>query len=218
MSRNRSNLQFLSQPVILEETGIPGISVMIIVAVFLMITAFITWSVMMEMDEITRVEGRIVSSEAEGVAGSEITEGTDGTDGIGRTENTTGSNGLTGSDVSGEYELSGMVCELMVFPDDVVVIEEEQSVKIIIPGLVGQDNITGAISHIPEVPLLTAGGLPYYSVLVNIQSGNEAIDSISNLLMPGMAVEAEIITGQRTLFQYLIQPIIAGKDSAFREK
>ncbi len=39
-----------------------------------------------------------------------------------------------------------------------------------------------------------------------------------NLILPGMTVEADIITGQKTILEYLLKPIRTSVDTAFRER
>lgn len=60
---------------------------------------------------------------------------------------------------------------------------------------------------------------PYYKVLAEItripdpRPGKEAIEVI-----PGMTATVEIITGHRTVMQYLLKPLIRGSDEAFTER
>jgi hypothetical protein len=55
--KNKRNLKILSQSVLLEESGLPGVNTLIILIVFLMLVAFVTWSVNMRMNETLTVNG-----------------------------------------------------------------------------------------------------------------------------------------------------------------
>ena len=43
-------------------------------------------------------------------------------------------------------------------------------------------------------------------------------DASRNVIMPGMTVQADIITGSRTVLQYLLKPIYVSRLTAFHER
>jgi hypothetical protein len=65
MSRKKRNLKYLSQSVLLEESGLPRINTLIIFVVFTMVVSFITWSVMMKIDEVIAISGTVVQEQVE---------------------------------------------------------------------------------------------------------------------------------------------------------
>lgn len=64
--KKRKNLKFLSQSVLLEESGLPRINTLIIVVVFVMVVSFITWSMVMKIDDVTTVKGFLVQEQNKG--------------------------------------------------------------------------------------------------------------------------------------------------------
>lgn len=62
---NKNKLKFLSQSVLLEETGLPKLNVTIILIVFVMLVLFIIWSVTMTMDQTTSVNGVVRQTDGE---------------------------------------------------------------------------------------------------------------------------------------------------------
>lgn len=60
-------------------------------------------------------------------------------------------------------------------------------------------------------------GQPYYQARVAVDAGQ--LDRLPDIhLLPGMPVETLIVTGERTLLHYLVQPIEDGFRKAFREE
>lgn len=60
MAKNNNKIKFLSQSVLLEEKGLPGLNALIVLIVSLMLCAFIAWSMVMEIDDTVRVSGLVV--------------------------------------------------------------------------------------------------------------------------------------------------------------
>ncbi|MEW5726320.1 MAG: HlyD family type I secretion periplasmic adaptor subunit [Pseudomonadota bacterium] len=61
-------------------------------------------------------------------------------------------------------------------------------------------------------------GTPYYKGIVGLAKPYVGGRPNENQIMPGMTVQADIITGEKTLLQYLLKPIHASMAQAFREK
>lgn len=61
-------------------------------------------------------------------------------------------------------------------------------------------------------------GQPYYKGTVRLSQPHVGDDPQVNRVMPGMTVQADIITGRKTLLQYLLKPIHWSLAQAFRER
>jgi membrane fusion protein, adhesin transport system len=59
---------------------------------------------------------------------------------------------------------------------------------------------------------------PYYKGWVVLEQPYVGKDSQRNRILPGMTVQADIITGDKTLLQYLLKPLQASFSQAFRER
>lgn len=59
----QKDFKFLSQSILLEEQGLPKMSLWIIVSVFSMLILFIGWSILMNLEEIVTVSGEVAVSQ-----------------------------------------------------------------------------------------------------------------------------------------------------------
>jgi HlyD family secretion protein/adhesin transport system membrane fusion protein len=62
------------------------------------------------------------------------------------------------------------------------------------------------------------GKPPYYKAIVTLSRAYVGSDRTQNQIMPGMALQADIRTGTRSVLQYLIKPVNAALSSAFNER
>jgi HlyD family type I secretion membrane fusion protein len=79
-------------------------------------------------------------------------------------------------------------------------------------------SIPGKVVRI--APSSTVGGpgqAPYFQVEIELARPNVGSDA-EHVVTPGMTGEATILTGQKTIFQYLLKPIYTTLDTAMRER
>ena len=61
-------------------------------------------------------------------------------------------------------------------------------------------------------------GEQYYALDVELNENSKLDKSETEIsLMPGMVATVEILSGKRTILDYFWQPLVKGKDAAFRE-
>jgi membrane fusion protein, adhesin transport system len=58
---------------------------------------------------------------------------------------------------------------------------------------------------------------PYFPVEIELEQGYVGTDK-AHVVSPGMTGEANILTGEKTIFQYVLKPIYVTLDSAMRER
>ena len=58
----------------------------------------------------------------------------------------------------------------------------------------------------------------FYKGRIKLSQNYVGKDPKRNLILPGMVVEADVITGQKTILSYLLKPIHLSLDTAFRER
>lgn len=75
----------------------------------------------------------------------------------------------------------------------------------------------GKLTELSVSTFKTTSGFTYYSGMITIES-RELNDGEQLLLIPGMVVSVEFITGRKTLMQYLLKPIFSSAREAFHEK
>jgi HlyD family type I secretion membrane fusion protein len=79
-------------------------------------------------------------------------------------------------------------------------------------------SIPGKVVRI--APSSTVGGpgqTPYFPVEIELERPNVGTNS-EHVVTPGMTGEATILTGQKTIFQYVLKPIYTTLDTAMRER
>ncbi|MBF0213215.1 MAG: HlyD family type I secretion periplasmic adaptor subunit [Magnetococcales bacterium] len=59
---------------------------------------------------------------------------------------------------------------------------------------------------------------PYYKGIIRLDRAYVGGDPKRNEVLPGMAVQADIHTGSKTLMEYMLKPIYSSIDTAFRER
>ncbi len=78
--------------------------------------------------------------------------------------------------------------------------------------------VNGTVQAISATTFSDAGGQPYYRGKVLLQKHYVGDSAILNPVLPGMTVTAEIITGEKTVLDYLLKPIHASLATAFSER
>ena len=61
-------------------------------------------------------------------------------------------------------------------------------------------------------------GQPYYKGKVALNADSVGEGASAQKIIPGMTVQADIQTGERTLLQYLLKPVYVSLDQAFSER
>lgn len=77
--------------------------------------------------------------------------------------------------------------------------------------------IDGSLQHISATTFSGEGGERYYQGRIHLHK-NYVGTNAQNLIFPGMTVMAEIITGEKTILQYLLKPIHNSFKTAFSER
>jgi membrane fusion protein, adhesin transport system len=113
-----------------------------------------------------------------------------------------------------------LVVEAMVVPKDIGFVKMDQTARV---RLTAYDySIYGAIDG--KVVNIGADAIPndkgeaFY--LVRVEMKKASVDSVFKDLsiLPGMQAQIDIITGGKTVWQYLSKPLVAVKENAFRER
>lgn len=78
--------------------------------------------------------------------------------------------------------------------------------------------IIGELLEISAYTLLDRAGKPYYKGIVKLPKNHLGEDPRALPILPGMTLQADIKTGQKTVMQYLLKPIFKSAGEAFRER
>ena len=61
-------------------------------------------------------------------------------------------------------------------------------------------------------------GAPFYKGIIDLEKNHVGDDPKANPVLPGMTVQADINTGEKSILQYLLKPIYISASQAFRER
>ncbi len=78
--------------------------------------------------------------------------------------------------------------------------------------------IEGVLEFISATTFIDEQGQSYYKGRIRLKQDYVGNNPERNLILPGMTVEADIITGQKSILAYLLKPIHRSLDTAFTEK
>ncbi|RCK19211.1 HlyD family type I secretion periplasmic adaptor subunit [Thalassospira lucentensis] len=139
--------------------------------------------------------------------------------------------GLQFSTIGGVIAPAQVVMEL-VPADDVLIAETRIStedighvhlgqpvtVKVSAFDFIRYGGIKGELVSISASTFVDEEGQPYYKGKVALNADSVGEGASAQKIIPGMTVQADIQTGERTLLQYLLKPVYVSLDQAFSER
>ncbi|WP_041522249.1 HlyD family type I secretion periplasmic adaptor subunit [Gilvimarinus agarilyticus] len=114
----------------------------------------------------------------------------------------------------------GIILEAMVTPRDIGFVSQGQraSVKVDAFDYSRFGAVQGTVETIsPSAFKQPQTGEPFYKVQIALDKSYVSDDK-SRRLIPGMTAEADIVTGRKTVFEYLLKPVYVNTKSAFHER
>ncbi len=110
--------------------------------------------------------------------------------------------------------------EARIRPSDIGQIRTGQTVRVKVHAFdyTHFGTLDGKLESISASTYVDQNNVTYYRGIVKLASQYVGDNPRENILVPGMTVDAEIITGERTLLDYLLKPIRNAADTAFTEK
>jgi adhesin transport system membrane fusion protein len=113
-----------------------------------------------------------------------------------------------------------LVLDAMVLPKDIGFVKLGQNARVKITAydysIFGA--LDGTVKNISADAVPNEKGEAFYQV--RIETKTKAIEALDKklLILPGMQAQVDIITGKKTILQYLSKPIVALRENAFRER
>lgn len=113
-----------------------------------------------------------------------------------------------------------LIIEARIQPRDVghVRIGQPVTVKVTTYDFSRYGGISGELKDVSASTFLDEKGAPYYKGIVGLDRNYVGKDPLQNRVMPGMTVQADIKTGKKTLFSYLLKPVYSSVSTAFHER
>ena len=114
-----------------------------------------------------------------------------------------------------------LVVEARVSPRDVGHVEAGQRAEVRVSSydFARFGSVAGEVRQISAATFLDeATGEPFYRVVVALEQDHVGTQPERNRIIPGMTVEADILTGAKTILEYLLRPVYRGLTGAFHER
>jgi adhesin transport system membrane fusion protein len=113
-----------------------------------------------------------------------------------------------------------LVAEVLVKPEDIaaVKLKDKAEIKVTAYDFSKYGKIRGEVAFISPGTLEHDDKRTYYKVQISFKQERSDRFAAEWQLQPGMTVEAEIISGSKSLLQYMLKPIYRGVDVAFSER
>ena len=113
-----------------------------------------------------------------------------------------------------------LIIEAKIQPRDVghVRFGQPVTVKVTTYDFARFGGISGELKDVSASTFLDEQGEPYYKGIISLDKSYVGSDPGQNRVMPGMTVQADIKTGKKTLFSYLLKPVYSSVSTSFRER
>ncbi len=113
-----------------------------------------------------------------------------------------------------------MVAEVRIEPTDIghISIGDPADVKITTFDPARFGTISGIVSQISASTFENEEGDPYYRAVISLDRNHVGLGGTQHMVLPGMVVNAEIVTGSKSLTRYLLKPVYRSFDIAFTER
>ena len=113
-----------------------------------------------------------------------------------------------------------LVAEVLVKPEDIAAVKEgdKAELKVTAYDFSKYGKIKGEVSDISPTTFEQDDKRYYYKVRIRFNANRSDRFAAVWRLQPGMTVDADIISGSKSLLQYLLKPIYRGVDVAFSER
>ena len=113
-----------------------------------------------------------------------------------------------------------LVAEVKVSPNDIGHIKtgDHVTVKVTTFDFSRYGSINGTVTALSATTFTSKQGEPYYKGMIKLEKHYVGNDERINKVLPGMIVNADIITGEKSLLAYLLKPIHRSLNSAFIER
>jgi adhesin transport system membrane fusion protein len=117
-------------------------------------------------------------------------------------------------------DTGNMLVEARVNPRDIghIKVGDGVKVKILTYDFARYGSISGKLTKLSASTYDDEEGNPYYRATVTLDKQYIGSNGTRKNLKPGMTVQADIVTGEKTILQYLLKPIHRARDAAFSER
>ena len=115
---------------------------------------------------------------------------------------------------------SDLLAEVKISPNDIghIKIGYPVIVKITSYDFSRYGAINGTVTGLSATTFANQHGQTFYKGMISLEKNYVGNTPDQNMILPGMIVNADIITGEKSLLAYFLKPIYKAMNSAFRER
>ena len=115
---------------------------------------------------------------------------------------------------------SGLIVEAKIKPQDRAFLHPGQvaTVKVSAYDFSIYGGLTAKLERISADTIKDEEGESFYHVYLRTEENTISHNGEELPIIPGMTVTAEILTGEKSVLDYILKPILKAKDSALRER
>jgi HlyD family secretion protein/adhesin transport system membrane fusion protein len=113
-----------------------------------------------------------------------------------------------------------LVAEVRVKPEDIadVKVGDKADIKVSAFDFTKYGKLKGAVASISPTTFETEDHQLFYKAVIRLDSAHSAEFAPYSRLQPGMTVDADILSGSKSLLRYMLNPVFRGFDVAFSER
>ncbi len=113
-----------------------------------------------------------------------------------------------------------LLVDARISPSDIAFIHPEQkaTVKFTAYDFSIHGSLSAKVVHISPDTIVDEEGISYYQVRLQTEDNHLGNEGEPLPIIPGMTVQVDILTGKKTILDYLLKPILKTKELAFRER
>ena len=113
-----------------------------------------------------------------------------------------------------------MMVESRILPNDIGHVKPGQAVDVKVTSYEYQryGSVAATLKQVSASTYLDEEQNPYYRAEVLLKKAFVGAEPDKNLIVPGMTVQADIITGKKSILDYILRPIYRGFQGAFHER
>lgn len=111
-----------------------------------------------------------------------------------------------------------LLLEVQIRPEDIGFLHlgQEAEVKFTAYDFAIYGGLNGKVEQIGADTITDQEGNSFY--IVKVRTDQSFVGNANRPIIPGMVADVHIMTGKRTIMQYLLKPILRARDNAFRER
>ncbi len=113
-----------------------------------------------------------------------------------------------------------LIVEARIRPQDVafVFVGQKARVRLTAYDFAIYGSMKAVLEHVSADTIEGQGGELFYLVKLRTESGTLEHNGVSLPIMPGMMASVDIITGKKTVLDYILKPILRARQNALRER